>query len=89
MSKRSWTSTLGSVRQVLWNLVLISLGSALCASAINGILIPQGFFSGGFAGVSLVIHYLIPSLPIGALYFITNIPVYALVSYYVSLLNRQ
>lgn len=78
MIKWSWTSTLGSGRQVLGNLVLISLGSVLCASAINGILIPHRFFSGGFAGVSLVIHYLVPSLPVGVVYFILNIPIYAL-----------
>jgi hypothetical protein len=39
MTTRSWTSTLGSARQVLWNLVLIAIGSVLCAIATKGILI--------------------------------------------------
>ena len=78
MSKRSWTTALRPARQVLWNLMLIALGSVLCTSAINGILIPNRFLSGGFSGVSLLIHYLVPSLPIGVLYFILNIPVFAL-----------
>jgi len=71
-------STVGSTRGVLWNLGLITLGSVLYAVAINGILIPQKFFGAGFAGVSLVIHYLVPSLPVAMLYFILNVPLYAL-----------
>lgn len=74
----SWKSKVGSARQVLWNLALISLGSALCALAINGILIPRQFLSGGFTGLVLIIHYLLPALPVGGLYFLLNIPVFAL-----------
>ena len=43
------------LRQVFWNLGLISVGSVLCAVAINGILIPHEFVSGGFTGLALVI----------------------------------
>jgi len=74
----SWRSTLGSAKQVLWNLVLIAVGSMLCATGINGILIPQQFLSGGVTGIALVIRYLVPSLPVAMLYFIQNIPIYAL-----------
>jgi len=56
----------------------MSLGSALCAVAINGILIPQQFYGAGFSGVSLVIHYLVPTLPVAALYFVLNVPIFAL-----------
>jgi uncharacterized membrane-anchored protein YitT (DUF2179 family) len=78
MAAFSWRSTLGSTKQVLWNLVLIAVGSMLCAVGINGILIPQQFLSGGVTGVAIVIRYLVPSLPIAMLYFILNIPIYAL-----------
>ena len=61
MVKWSWASTLGSARQVLWNLGLITLGSVLCAVAVNGILIPHQFFAAGFTGVALIIHYFVPS----------------------------
>jgi len=69
---------MASARKVLWNLGLISLGSTLCALAINGIIIPHQFLSGGFTGMALAIHYLVPSLPVAALYFILNVPVYVL-----------
>jgi uncharacterized membrane-anchored protein YitT (DUF2179 family) len=78
MATFSWRSTLGSTKQVLWNLVLIAVGSMLCAVGINGILIPQQFLSGGVTGVAIAIRYLVPSLPIAMLYFILNIPIYAL-----------
>ena len=68
----------GPSRQVLWNLALIYLGSALCSVAINGILIPQQFYGAGFTGVSLLIHYLFPSWPVAVLFFILNIPIFAL-----------
>ena len=69
---------LGPLKQVLWNLCLICMGSVLVAVAINGILIPHEFVSGGFAGVALVIHYLFPSFPLAWLYFVLNIPVFVL-----------
>jgi uncharacterized membrane-anchored protein YitT (DUF2179 family) len=77
MAAFSWRSTLGSTKHVLWNLLLISVGSLLCSIGINGILIPQQFLSGGFAGVAIAIRYLIPSLPLALLYFVLNIPIYA------------
>ena len=78
MSAWSWKYTAESAIHVVWNLGLMSLGSALCAVAINGILIPQQFYGAGFAGVSLVIHYLVPTLPVAALYFILNVPIFTL-----------
>ena len=68
----------GSLKQVLWNLCLICLGSVLVAVAINGILIPHQFVSGGFTGVALVTHYLFPSIPLAVLYFLLNVPVFIL-----------
>ena len=78
MSAWSWKSAMGSAKQMVWNLFLITLGSALCAVGINGILLPQQFYGAGFTGVSLLIHYLAPSLPVPVLFFILNIPVFAL-----------
>jgi len=56
---------------------LIALGSALCAVALNGILIPREFLSGGFTGLALIIHYLFPAFPLGAIYCVLNIPNFA------------
>ncbi|MBU2498860.1 MAG: YitT family protein [Proteobacteria bacterium] len=73
----SLKAVIRSLPQVLWNLGLIAVGSALCAVAINGILIPRHFLSGGFTGLALILHYILPSLPLGGIYFLLNMPNYA------------
>lgn len=75
LPNRAVSHTIG---QVLLNLLLLTLGSILCAIAINGILIPNGFLSSGLAGLVLIVHYLFPFLPVSALYFLLNVPVFAL-----------
>jgi uncharacterized membrane-anchored protein YitT (DUF2179 family) len=74
--------TLESVRKLSWNLswnlLLLILGSILCSIAINGVLIPDGFLSSGLAGLVLILHYQFPLLPVPVLYFLLNVPVFAL-----------
>ena len=67
-----------TIRKVIWNLFLIAVGSAICCVAVNGILIPLGFFGAGFTGLALLIHYLLSSFPVSIIYFILNIPIFAL-----------
>ena len=67
-----------TVKQVILNLLLIGIGSALVAVAINGILIPHQFVSGGLVGLALIIHYIFKSLSVGWLYLLMNIPLFAL-----------
>lgn len=66
-----------SVLNVSWNILLIFTGSVLCAAAIKGVLIPKQFLAGGATGLALLIHYFLPSLPIGLIYFLLNIPLFA------------
>jgi len=49
LSDKTDASSLG---QVFWHLGFIAVGSLLCALAANGILIPQGFLTGGFAALA-------------------------------------
>jgi uncharacterized membrane-anchored protein YitT (DUF2179 family) len=64
------------LRQIVWNLILLTAGSAICAVAINGLLIPQHFVSGGFTGLALTFHYLVPWLSVAVLYFLLNVPLF-------------
>jgi len=57
--------------------VLLAAGSALCALAVKGILLPQGFLSRGLTGVALLLYHVHPLLSVGALYLLLNIPVFA------------
>lgn len=64
------------LKNISWNLGLLLTGSLLCAAAVNGILIRQHFFSGGVAGLAIMIHYLIPFLSVAFLYALANVPLF-------------
>ena len=63
---------------VSWNLLLIFAGSVVCAIGIKGILVPRQFLAGGVTGMALLAHYVFPSLQIGFLYFLLNIPLFVI-----------
>ncbi len=65
-------------KKLCTNLFLMTAGSIICAVGINGVLVPQKFLSGGVIGVALIIHYLVPSLDTGLIYFALNIPLMVL-----------
>jgi len=67
-----------AIWKVIKNLGLIAIGSVLCAVAINGILIPLSFLNAGFSGLALVIHYILPFLQVSWIYFVLNIPLFAI-----------
>ena len=69
---------LKTIKTVCFNLLLIFAGSLLCAVAIKGIIIPKQFLAGGLTGLSLLIHYVLPGLPLGLIYFILNIPLFVI-----------
>ncbi|MBW2056926.1 MAG: YitT family protein [Deltaproteobacteria bacterium] len=66
------------VKSVLWNCGIITLGSFICAVAVNGILVPKHFLSGGFTGLSLIIYYFVERIDLGWLYLILNVPLFVL-----------
>jgi uncharacterized membrane-anchored protein YitT (DUF2179 family) len=67
-----------TVGEFVYHTALLVLGSALCAFSVNAILVPQGFLGRGMTGAALIVHYTHPVLPIGVLYLLMNIPVFAL-----------
>jgi uncharacterized membrane-anchored protein YitT (DUF2179 family) len=64
------------LKNISWNLGLLLTGSLLCAAAVIGILIRQHFFSGGVAGLAIMIHYLIPFFSVAFLYALANVPLF-------------
>lgn len=62
--------------EVLWNLFLLTVGAVFCAVAVNGILIPREFVSGGVTGLALVMKYLLPAFPLGGIYLALNVPLF-------------
>lgn len=64
------------LKKIIWNLILISVGSVICAVAVNSILIPKQFLAGGITGLAMLIHYGLPAIPLGVVYFCLNIPIF-------------
>ena len=64
--------------EIIWNLLLIVLGSVICAVAVKGLLVPKQFLAGGFTGLALLLHYLVPTVPVGIAYFLFNIPLFVM-----------
>jgi uncharacterized membrane-anchored protein YitT (DUF2179 family) len=62
--------------QLLFDLTHILLGSLVCAEAVNAILIPKHFATGGVTGLCLIIHKAVPFINIGWLYFLINITLF-------------
>ena len=67
-----------TLKEVVWNLFLITAGSLLSAVAINGLLVPHKFVSGGMMGFALLVHYAVPAVAPGIWYILMNIPIFIL-----------
>ena len=62
---------------ILKNVFMITGGCAVAAIALNGILIPHQFVSGGIVGISILLNSLFPFLSVSIINFILNIPIFA------------
>lgn len=62
----------------LWNIFLLSFGSALFAVGMKGIALEHHFIAGGVFGMALLLHYAMDSISPGVLYFLLNIPLFIL-----------
>ena len=66
-----------SPRQVVTDIILLCIGSSLCATATNGILIPNNFATGGITGISLILHKM-TGIDVGLAYLLLNAPLFVL-----------
>lgn len=56
--------------------ILMFLGAFIFALGFNIFLKPSGIASGGITGISLLINFLIPKLPVGILTLLLNLPLF-------------
>ncbi len=71
-------SSLGPASRAALTLGLMIGGNLCTAVAVNGILVPHGLLSGGFTGMSILLHYLPPHMPVALWYAVLNVPVFIL-----------
>lgn len=63
---------------IAWNLLLLTVGSILFSLGAKAILAQHGFIAGGVFGVALLLHYAWDALSPGIIYFLLNLPLFAL-----------
>lgn len=61
---------------VFVDVIVILAGSLLYAVSISMFSAPNNIAPGGIVGISTVVNYLVPFLPIGMLTFVLNIPIF-------------
>ncbi len=59
-----------------WNLFLLALGGVILSIGIKSVAIPNGFITGGFSGLSLLIFYIFGGLSPGLWYLMLNVPLF-------------
>lgn len=67
-----------SIRDFIRHTAMLGLGSAVCALAVNGILVPQGFLGRGLTGVALLVYHKYPVMSVAGFYLLMNVPVFCL-----------
>ncbi|HUX08110.1 MAG TPA: YitT family protein [Acidobacteriota bacterium] len=64
------------VYSIIWNLLLLTLGSIIFAFGIKAIAVHHGFVTGGVFGTSLLLYYVVDAFSPNLWYFILNIPLF-------------
>ena len=64
------------VYSVARNLILLTMGAIVVAIGIKAVAIPNGFITGGFSGLSLLIYYVFGGISPGIWYFLLNVPLF-------------
>lgn len=72
------------ISSVLWNLLLITIGSFVFGIGLKAIAIPHGLVTGGISGLSLLFYYVGGLLSPGWWYLIVNIPIFLIGWVYIS-----
>ena len=65
-----------SWRRLLLDLLLLAGGGVIFAIGVNSVLAPRHFAIGGIAGLSLIINNFYPTLNLGILYLLINLPLF-------------
>ena len=65
-----------SVREQVRSYVIITLACVLYALSFNWFYAPNDFTVGGFTGISQIINFFIPVLPVGVMIIVLNVPLF-------------
>ena len=62
-----------------WRSILITaIGCVFIGVSVNGVLVPYKFLAGGTTGLSLLVYYAVEHIPLTAIFWAINIPLFVL-----------
>jgi uncharacterized membrane-anchored protein YitT (DUF2179 family) len=66
------------LKKIAGECLLISSGCIIFAYGMNAVMVPAKLFSGGLAGIAMIIGYRVPSIDLGLVYLLLNVPLIVL-----------
>lgn len=66
------------LKTVAREIALIAAGCVIFAYGMNAVMIPARLFSGGLTGIAMIIGYQVPSIDLGLVYLLLNVPLIVL-----------
>jgi uncharacterized membrane-anchored protein YitT (DUF2179 family) len=66
------------LKKIAGECLLISSGCIIFAYGMNAVMVPAKLFSGGLAGIAMIIGYRVPSIDLGQVYLLLNVPLIVL-----------
>ena len=76
--RKDFVHVLNQLKPVTGEITLIAVGCVIFAFGMNAVMIPARLFSGGLAGIAIIIGYQVPSIDLGMLYLLLNVPLIVL-----------
>lgn len=66
------------IRKALCDYGIMIIGCLVYAAAVDGLFVPNNIVLGGFTGLAQTLHFLIPSLAVGVIVIVLNVPLFIL-----------
>jgi uncharacterized membrane-anchored protein YitT (DUF2179 family) len=69
---------LNQLKPVAREITMIAVGCIVFTYGMSAVMIPARLFSGGLAGIAMIIGYQVPSIDLGMVYLLLNVPLIVL-----------
>jgi uncharacterized membrane-anchored protein YitT (DUF2179 family) len=76
--RKDFVHVLNQLKPAVREITMIVVGCIVFTYGMNAVMIPARLFSGGLAGIAMIIGYQVPSIDLGMVYLLLNVPLIVL-----------
>jgi len=76
--RKDFAHVLNQLKPVAREITMIAVGCIVFTYGMSAVMIPARLFSGGLAGIAMIIGYQVPSVDLGMVYLLLNVPLIVL-----------